>query len=37
MGTYLDPPKYVESWPFGPYLGDLGHYSTYFGGLGKAQ
>ena len=29
-------PKYVEYWPFGLYLEDLGHYFTYFGGLGRA-
>ena len=28
------PKKYVEQWPFGLYLGVLGHYFTYFGGLG---
>ena len=28
-------PKYVEQWPFGLYLGDLGHYFAYFGGLGS--
>ena len=33
--TLPGPPKYVEEWPFGLNLGDLGHYFTYFGGLGK--
>ena len=34
-GTGLPgPPKYVKYWPFGLYLGVLGHYFTYFGGLG---
>ena len=31
------PPKYVESWPFGLYLWDLGRYLTYFGGLGSSN
>ena len=30
------PQKYVEQWPFGLYLGVLGHYFTYFGGLGES-
>ena len=28
------PPQYVEYWPFGLYLEDLGHDFSYFGGLG---
>ena len=30
------PPRHVEYCPFGIYLGALGHYFTYFGGLGRA-
>ena len=28
------PQKYVEEWPFGLYVGVLGHYFTYFWVLG---
>ena len=31
------PRKYVESWPSGLLLEVLGHYLTYFGGLGRPQ
>ena len=30
-----EPQQYKEQWPFGLYLGVLGHYSTYFCGLGR--
>ena len=31
------PPMYVEELPFGLYLGVLGHYFTYFRGLGRGN
>ena len=34
-GALPGPPQYVEEWPFGLCLGVVGHYVTYFGGLGS--